>query len=120
LENGFRVKRFPNCGSAHRALDGAARARERHGSGPTTSRPSTCAPRISHLNNLMYTDPQDPLQAKFSLEYGLACAAARDATAGSPIQRRRRPAAPRDARALSPHPPPPVDWPKANFPTEVP
>src|SRR5688500_10766001 len=31
LENGFRVKRFPNCGSAHRALDGLLALRERHG-----------------------------------------------------------------------------------------
>jgi 2-methylcitrate dehydratase PrpD len=28
---------------------------------------------VTHLNNLMYQVPEDALQAKFSLEYGLAC-----------------------------------------------
>ena len=60
---------------------------------------------VTHLNNLMYTDPADALQAKFSLEYGLACIALTgnctladftDAAA------RARGA----ARFLPPHPPP--------------
>src|SRR6187551_1922615 len=33
LSSGFRVKRFPNCGSAHRAMDGLLELRERHGFG---------------------------------------------------------------------------------------
>jgi 2-methylcitrate dehydratase PrpD len=74
LENGFRVKRFPNCGSAHRALDGLLELRERHGlTADMVAAVHVRAP-VSHLNNLMYTDPRDPLQAKFSLEYGLAVA----------------------------------------------
>ena len=74
LDNGFRVKRFPNCGSAHRTLDGLLELRERHGlTADMVDEVHVRAP-VTHLNNLMYTDPRDPLQAKFSLEYGLAVA----------------------------------------------
>jgi 2-methylcitrate dehydratase PrpD len=74
LENGFRVKRFPNCGSAHRALDGLLELRERYGlTADNVAAVHVRAP-VTHLNNLMYTDPKNPLEAKFSLEYGLAVA----------------------------------------------
>ncbi|HEU4652307.1 MAG TPA: MmgE/PrpD family protein [Croceibacterium sp.] len=73
LSSGFRVKRFPNCGSAHRAMDGLLALKESHGfSADEVAAIDVRAP-VSHLNNLMYTAPADPLQAKFSLEYGLAC-----------------------------------------------
>ncbi len=72
LANGFRVKRFPNCGSAHRAMDAVLELRERHGfTAADVAAIDVHAPK-THLNNLMYTDPQDALQAKFSLEYGVA------------------------------------------------
>src|SRR5688572_29503286 len=74
LENGFRVKRFPNCGSAHRALDGLLELRERHGLSTEMVEAVHVRAPVTHLNNLMYTDPRDTLQAKFSLEYGLAVA----------------------------------------------
>lgn len=74
LDSGFRVKRFANCGSAHRAMDGLLELRERHGfDAGAVEAVHVCAP-VSHLNNLMYTDPKDALQAKFSLEFGLAMA----------------------------------------------
>jgi 2-methylcitrate dehydratase PrpD len=74
LEHGFRVKRFANCGASHRAIDGLLALREEHDLGPeTVTAIDVYAPRV-HFNNLMYTDPQDPLQAKFSIEYGLAVA----------------------------------------------
>src|SRR5688572_24190807 len=73
LSNGFRVKRFPNCGSAHRAMDGLLELRERHGLEAGDVAAIDVRAPVSHLNNLMYTAPEDPLQAKFSLEYGLAC-----------------------------------------------
>ena len=75
LSSGLKLKRFPNCGSAHRAMDGLADLIEAHGfAGGEIAAVHIRAP-VTHLNNLMYTDPQDPLQAKFSLEYGLACIA---------------------------------------------
>jgi len=73
LEYGLKVKRFPNCGSIHRALDGLLELRSEHGLGPdNVARIVVRAPR-AHLNNLMYERPVDGMQAKFSLEYGLAC-----------------------------------------------
>ena len=74
LANGFRVKRFPNCGSAHRALDGLLELRERHGLTADMVEEVHVRAPVTHLSNLMYSDPRDPLQAKFSLEYGLAVA----------------------------------------------
>jgi 2-methylcitrate dehydratase PrpD len=72
LDNGFRVKRFPNCGSAHRAMDALSLLKEKHRfSVNDVSKVTVCLPR-THLNNLMHHDPKDPMQAKFSLQYGLA------------------------------------------------
>jgi len=73
LEHGFRVKRFPNCGSAHRAMDGLQALRQEHGfAAQQVSRVEVRAPAV-HLNNLMYRRPETGLQGKFSLEYALAC-----------------------------------------------
>lgn len=72
LEHGFRVKRFPNCGSAHRAMDGLMEIKEQHNLTPDmVERVEVMAPKV-HLNNLMYADPQDGLQGKFSMPYGLS------------------------------------------------
>ncbi len=74
LEHAFRVKRFPNCGASHRALDGLLMLRAEHGFGADdVARIDVTLPQV-HVNNLMYHDPQDPLQAKFSFEYALATA----------------------------------------------
>jgi 2-methylcitrate dehydratase PrpD len=72
LSSGFRVKRFPNCGSAHRAMDGLLELRERHGFGVDEVEAIHVRAPATHLANLMYQEPRDALQAKFSLEYGLA------------------------------------------------
>ena len=72
LENGFRVKRFPNCGSAHRAMDALSSLLIQHTLTPDDIKNiSVSAPR-THLNNLMYHSPKDPMEAKFSMQYGLA------------------------------------------------
>jgi 2-methylcitrate dehydratase PrpD len=73
LSSGLKSKRFPNCGSAHRAMDGLLELRESHGFGADDVAAIEVRAPVSHLNNLMYTAPRDPLEAKFSLEYGLAC-----------------------------------------------
>jgi 2-methylcitrate dehydratase PrpD len=73
LSSGFRVKRFPNCGSAHRAQDGLLELRARHGFTADEVEAIHVRAPVTHLNNLMYERPEDPLQAKFSVEYGLAC-----------------------------------------------
>jgi 2-methylcitrate dehydratase PrpD len=72
LSSGLKVKRFPNCGSAHRAMDGLVELREAHGFTAEDVADIHVRAPVSHLNNLMYTDPQDAAQAKFSMEYALA------------------------------------------------
>ena len=72
LSSGLKVKRFPNCGSAHRAMDGLLALRERHGFAADEIAEVTVSAPASHLANLMYREPRDPAQAKFSMEYALA------------------------------------------------
>ncbi len=77
-EHGYRVKRFPNCGSAHRAMDALLFLKTQHDFGPEeVERIDVHAPAV-HLNNLMYRDPKTGLEAKFSMEYALATLLVRD------------------------------------------
>ena len=118
LSSGFRVKRFPNCGSAHRAMDGLLELRHQHGFGAGDIAAIDVRAPVSHLNNLMYVAPRDPLQAKFSLEYGLACVVldGRCTLADFTPERVARP----EARTLYPHiHRHPVDAVESEFPTEV-
>jgi 2-methylcitrate dehydratase PrpD len=73
LSSGLKLKRFPNCGSAHRAMDGLADLIADHGFSADEVEAIHVRAPVTHLNNLMYQVPVDGLQAKFSLEYGLAC-----------------------------------------------
>ncbi|MEA3015240.1 MAG: hypothetical protein QOD42_3785, partial [Sphingomonadales bacterium] len=75
LSSGLKLKRFPNCGSAHRAMDGLAALMQTHGFAAAEIAAIHVRAPVSHLNNLMYQVPQDALQARFSLEYALACVA---------------------------------------------
>ena len=118
LSSGLKLKRFPNCGSAHRAMDGLVALKQGHGFGAGEVEAVNVRAPVTHLNNLMYKAPMDALQAKFSLEYALACllvtgnctlADFSDAAAMRP-----------EIRALYPrihrHP---VDKAEGEFPTEV-
>ena len=73
LSSGLKLKRFPNCGSAHRAMDGLSDLIAAHGFTADEVEAVHVRAPVTHLNNLMYQVPEDGLQAKFSLEYGLAC-----------------------------------------------
>lgn len=75
LSSGLKLKRFPNCGSAHRAMDGLVALRQAHGFAADEIEAIHVRAPVTHFANLMYTVPKDALQAKFSLEYGLACVA---------------------------------------------
>jgi len=77
LSSGLKVKRFPNCGSAHRAMDGLLALIERYGFAAEDIAEVRVSAPASHLANLMYEDPRNPAQAKFSLEYALATIALR-------------------------------------------
>ncbi len=72
LSSGLKLKRFPNCGSTHRAMDCMSILREEMNFTAEDIKHVRVSAPITHLNNLMYTDPETPAQAKFSLEYGLA------------------------------------------------
>jgi len=73
-EHLFRVKRFPTCGSAHRALDVVLMLRDEHGfRADEVERVDVTAPAM-HLKNLMYQRPETGLEGKFSMEYPIACA----------------------------------------------
>lgn len=72
LEHGFRVKRFANCGAAHRAMDALLFLRSEHGfTVEDVAHIDVYAPRV-HFNNLMYEWPETGLQSKFSIEHALA------------------------------------------------
>lgn len=118
LSSGFRVKRFPNCGSAHRAQDGLLELQTRHRFAADEVEAIHVRAPASHLANLMYLAPVDPMQAKFSLEYGLACCLV---TGGCGLADFTPEAVMRDEiRTLYPrirrHP---VDKAEGEFPTEV-
>ncbi|MEM9669997.1 MAG: MmgE/PrpD family protein [Pseudomonadota bacterium] len=68
----LKIKRFPNCGSVHRALDGLLELREAHGFTAETVDYVLVRAPAAHLRNLMYTHPETTAEAKFSLEYNLA------------------------------------------------
>jgi 2-methylcitrate dehydratase PrpD len=72
LSHGLRSKRFPNCGSAHRSMDAILELKAAHRFGAEEVAELTVRAPRAHLNNLMYRDPQNALQAKFSLEFALA------------------------------------------------
>ncbi|MDX2222907.1 MAG: MmgE/PrpD family protein [Rhodospirillaceae bacterium] len=118
LQYGLKVKRFPTCASTHRALDAVLALRARHGfAADDVARVDVHAP-VTHFNNLMYTDPVDGLQAKFSMEFCVAVALRNGGVGLADFT----PAAVADAtfRALMPrvrrHP---ADKAESEFPTRV-
>ena len=118
LSSGLKVKRFPNCGSAHRAMDGFLALIEKHGFAADDIAEVRVSAPASHLANLMYEDPQNPAQAKFSLEYALAVLALRRRCALADFEPDAVMAA--DARAFFPRVVRvPVDKGEGEFPTEV-
>lgn len=72
-EYGFRVKRFPNCGSAHRAMDLLLEILQKNPVNPDSIISIIVEAPKSHLDNLFYHQPVTGLEAKFSMQYALAC-----------------------------------------------
>lgn len=117
-EHKFRVKRFPTCGAIHRAMDGVLDLRARYGfTAADVVSVDLHMPRV-HFNNVFYTDPQTPLQAKFSAEYAVGCVLARGDCTLADFTPEKVMA--QDVRKLFPlihrHP---VDKSESEFPTEV-
>lgn len=118
LSSGLKLKRFPNCGSAHRAMDGLSDLIAAHGFSAEEVETIHVRAPVTHLNNLMYQVPEDGLQAKFSMEYGLACilltgnATLADFTDAAALRPEFAPLYPRIHRHA-------VDKAEGEFPTEV-
>jgi len=74
IEHGLKIKRFPNCGSLHRALDGLLALMVEHRVTADQVEEVHVRAPAAHLRNLMHENPQTPAEAKFSLEYSLAAA----------------------------------------------
>jgi 2-methylcitrate dehydratase PrpD len=72
LENGLAAKRFPCCGSAHRSLDGLLDLRAKHRLATAdVERIETVVSPIN-MKNLMYPEPRDETEGKFSMQYCMA------------------------------------------------
>jgi 2-methylcitrate dehydratase PrpD len=72
LSPGLRVKRFPNCASAHRSMEALLELRTRHGFGASEVEQLIVRAPQRQFNNLMFTAPENGLEAKFSMEFALA------------------------------------------------
>ena len=71
---GLWQKPYPCCGSNHQALDAAKAIAARRSLDPATlAGIFVTLPQMYH-SNLRYTRPEDPMQARFCLEYCLASA----------------------------------------------
>ncbi len=70
--HGLKVKRYPNCGSIHRSLDGLLELKEKHKFTEADVADVRVRAPAAHLANLMYHDPQKPMQARFSMEFAVA------------------------------------------------
>lgn len=118
LSSGLKTKRFPNCGSAHRAMDGLLALKQEHSFDPEDVETVHVRAPVTHLANLMYEDPQDGLQAKFSLEHGLALILVQDGASLADFtdEAAARPEVRRLYPRIRRHP---VDKAEGEFPTEV-
>lgn len=74
LAPGVWLKRYPCCASTHRALDGVLSIVRTHGlAAAQIERVDTSVSEVA-VRNLMYTRPDDEMQARFSMAYCLAAA----------------------------------------------
>lgn len=74
VSDGLAPKRFPCCGSAHRALDMLLDLRRDHGFSADDVRRIRVEIALGNRRNLMYDDPRDEREARFSMPYCLAVA----------------------------------------------
>ena len=69
---GLAPKLYPCCGSAHRALDGLLALRSRHGFGADDVAAVETLVGFTNKRNLMYPEPRDEMEARFSMHYCVA------------------------------------------------
>ena len=69
---GLKVKVHANCASVHCAADGLLALMTEHGlAADDVERVDTVVNKMT-CDNLMYDDPQNEMEARFSMQYGLA------------------------------------------------
>ena len=73
-EVGLDVKKYPCCYATHRALDGVLELRAQHGLDLETIDSVNVVTSGRGLESLPYAVPRNELEAKFSMEYTVACA----------------------------------------------
>ena len=71
---GLAPKLYPCCGSAHRTLDGLLELRRRHGFGAADVAAVETLVGFTNNRNLMYPDPRNEMEARFSMHYCVAVA----------------------------------------------
>jgi 2-methylcitrate dehydratase PrpD len=71
---GFYLKEFPSCSSTHPALNATIRLIQEHRIEPDQVQSVDCAATPLVVTSLMYPDPQDSVQARFSMQFCLTVA----------------------------------------------
>ena len=71
---GLSPKLYPCCGSAHKALDGVLALRKEHGISASDIAEVDTLVGYGNLRNLCYPDPQQEMEARFSMQYCVAIA----------------------------------------------
>lgn len=69
---GMMPKKHPCCGSTHRILDAIADIQQQQGLQAEDIESVHCQVDIANWRNLAYTQPQDEMQARFSMQYCVA------------------------------------------------
>lgn len=75
---GLSPKLHPCCGSTHNGIDMVHDLRHTHGFGPDDIESIDIAVALANYRNLAYPDPQDEMEARFSMEYCIARAMYQD------------------------------------------
>ena len=71
-EHGLHVKRFPCCGSTHRALDAIEDIRKRHSFYAEDIDSVEISVSVIEAENLRYIHPRNVMEARFSMHYCIA------------------------------------------------
>jgi len=72
--DGLMPKRHPCCGSTHNTVDAILDLKAQHGFGADEVESVDTLVGIANARNLAYPDPQDEMQARFSMHYCVALA----------------------------------------------
>lgn len=72
--DGLTPKRHPCCGSTHNTVDAILDLKAKHGFGAGDVETVDTLVGIANARNLAYPDPQDEMQARFSMHYCVALA----------------------------------------------